>query len=134
MAENPIVFDSGALTALANKEEAVRSAVRKALTAGARLIVPTVVVAASTTGDGTRDAAVNRVIKTAIIADCDLATARSAAALRFRVGSRSGTIDAIVVATADRIPGAVIVTADSGDFVPLAQVRSLSGVVDLSDF
>jgi hypothetical protein len=89
------------------------------------------VVAESTTGSGTRDAALNRVVKTAIVADCDLATARSAAALRFDVGSQAGTIDAIVVATADRMPGAVIVTGDSGDLLPLAGVRGISGVVGL---
>ncbi len=131
MAKNSIILDSGALTALANKEGALRSAVRKALIAGARFIVPTVVVAESTTGSGTRDAALNRVVKTAIVADCDLATARSAAALRFDVGSQAGTIDAIVVATADRMPGAVIVTGDSGDLLPLAGVRGISGVVGL---
>jgi hypothetical protein len=74
---------------------------------------------------------VNRIIHAAIIADCDLVTARSAAVLRSAIGSRAGTIDAIVVATADRLPGAVIIAGDSGDLTPLSQVRGISGVADL---
>jgi rRNA-processing protein FCF1 len=134
MAENPIVLDSGALTALANKKEVLRSAFRKALIAGARFIIPTVVVAESTTGNFARDANVNRIINAAIIADCDLVTARSAANLRSAIRGRAGTVDAIVVATADGLPGAIIITGDPDDLTPLSQVRGSSGVVDFRDF
>lgn len=133
MAANPVVLDSGALTALARKEKRLRNAIRKALNAGARFVVPTVVVAESTTGHGTRDATINRILKGAAIVDCDLAIARSAAALRYRVGSHAGTIDAIVVSTADRMPGAVILTGDGSDVKPLAMVHGITGVLDLRE-
>jgi predicted nucleic acid-binding protein len=131
MEKNPIVLDSGALTAFANKEKVFRNALHRALTAGARVIIPTVVVAESTTGHGARDASVNRISNTAIIADCDLATARAAATLRSALCGRAGTVDAIVVATADGLPGAIIITGDPGDLTPLSQIRGISGIVDI---
>jgi len=133
VAANPIVLDSGALTALARKEKRLRNAIRKALNAGARFVVPTVVVAESTTGQGTHDATLIRVLTGVAIVDCDLSIARSAAALRYRVGSHAGTIDTIVVSTADHMPGAVILTGDGSDLKPLAQVRGITGVVDLRE-
>jgi hypothetical protein len=96
------------------------------------LIVPTVVVADSTTGGGPRDTNVNRLLKAALIADCDVGTARAAAALRFVAGSGPGTVDAIVVATADRMPGSVVLTGDPSDLERLAGVRRLSRVVDIT--
>ncbi len=132
MAADTIVLDSGALTALAGSNKKLRIASLKALKDGARVIVPTVVVAESTTGEGPRDANVNRLLKTSLIADCDMITARSAAALRFAAGPGRGIIDAIVVAAADRFPGSVVLTGDAGDLRPLASVRRLSRVLDIS--
>jgi hypothetical protein len=133
MASNRIIFDSGAVSALAKQEEAIRVAARKALTRGMNLIIPTVVVAESTTMGNPRDAAVNRALKLGIFADCDSVTARAAAALRLGFGRRAGTIDAIIVATADRVPGSVILTGDVGDIKLLAQVRGLTAVVAVND-
>lgn len=132
MANNRIILDSGAITALANEEEAIRVATRKALTAGATLVIPTVVVAESTTIGGPRDAPVNRVLKLGLIADCDLETARTAASLRFRTRQKAGAIDAIVIATADRVPGSTVLTSDVGDLGPLAGVRKISSIIDIS--
>jgi hypothetical protein len=96
------------------------------------VIVPTVVVAESTTDGGGRDASVNRLLKALLISDCDMATARSAAALRFLASAGPRTIDAIVVATADRIPGSIVLTGDPADLGALARVRRLSRVVDIN--
>ncbi len=73
----------------------------------------------------------NRALKIARIADCDLVTARPAAALRSRVGARAGTVDAIIVATADRIPGSTILTGDATGLRRLAAVRDVSGVIPI---
>jgi hypothetical protein len=91
-----------------------------------------VVVAESTTDGGGRDVNVNRLLKTLLVADCDMATARSAAALRFLARAGPGTIDAIVVATADRMPGSIVLTGDPTDLSTLASVRRRSRVVDIN--
>ena len=131
MAINAVILDSGAVSALADADEAIRVALAKALTAGANVIVPTVVIAESTTGTR-RDAAVNRVLKAPLSAACDVETARAAGALRYTVGEKAGVIDAIVVATADRTPGATILTADARDLKALACVRAVSHVVTVT--
>ncbi len=132
MAADTIVLDARALTALAGSNKRLRIASLKALRDGARVIVPTVVVAESTTDGGGRDVNVNRLLKTLLVADCDMATARSAAALRFLARAGPGTIDAIVVATADRMPGSIVLTGDPTDLSTLASVRRRSRVVDIN--
>jgi len=100
--------------------------------AGASLIVPTTVIAETTTGDPARDARVNRLLKTVSIESLDEATARSAGALRHRLGlRRAGTIDASVVACADAQNGSIILTSDASDLTRLAQERGRSVVVSL---
>jgi hypothetical protein len=132
VAADTIVLDARALTALAGSNKRLRIASLKALRDGARVIVPTVVVAESTTDGGGRDVNVNRLLKTLLVADCDMATARSAAALRFLARAGPGTIDAIVVATADRMPGSIVLTGDPTDLSTLASVRRRSRVVDIN--
>jgi predicted nucleic acid-binding protein len=130
VAENSLVLDSGALTILAERNKELRIASLKALSAGYRLLVPTVAIAESTTG-GPRDAIVNRLIKAAIVVDCDIVIARAAAALRFAARAPLLTVDAIVVATADSIPGSIVLTVDLDDLSRLAGVRRLTRIVDL---
>ena len=64
MAHRRVVLDSGALSALAKDQQQIRGALEKALSAGARMVVPTAVIAESTTGDFRRDAATNHIIFT----------------------------------------------------------------------
>jgi PIN domain nuclease of toxin-antitoxin system len=124
-----IVLDSGALSALAQEDETVRNAVTKAMTSGATISVPTAVIAESTTGDQRRDAATNRILSIATPIALDERLARRAAALRHAVRARrSGTVDAIVVATADDLAGTVIFTTDRHDIGALAAVRRRSRV------
>lgn len=101
---------------------------------GSDVFVPTAVIAESITGDGTRDANVNRLLKRVQLVPLDEKLARVAAALRYghrRFGS--GTIDAVVVATADAVPGTRIITGDSGDLRPLAAVTGTTLVIGLGD-
>ena len=136
MASNAVVLDSGALSALAETKKparfAVRFALRQALKSGADVLVPTVVIAESTTGDSRLDANVNRTLKALTLVDLDERIARNAAALRFANRTRrSGTVDAIVVATADRVPGSCVLTADPNDLRPLAAVADRTTIVPL---
>jgi hypothetical protein len=90
------------------------------------------VVAESTTGSARVDANVNRTLKSLALIDLDERIARAAAALRFANRmSGSGTVDAIVVATADRIPGSCVLTSDPDDLRRLAAVANRTRVVPL---
>jgi predicted nucleic acid-binding protein len=132
VAGNAVVLDSSALSALAEGDHALLVALRKELTLGATVVVPTVVISESLTGDGKRDANVNRALKATIVAGQDEGIARDAAALRYRNRLRgAGTIDAIVVATADRLPGTRILTGDARDLRPLANLAGRSVVIGL---
>ena len=134
MAGDRIVLDSGALSALADKSEAFRVALQERLRDGTEVLVPTAVIAEATTGDHRRDANVNRALKRTSLIALDGALARSAAALRYahkRAGA--GTIDAIVVATADLIPGTRVLTSDPVDLRLLASVNGRTRVIAMSD-
>jgi hypothetical protein len=134
VASDRIVLDSGALSALAEESEAFRLALRPTLRDGTEVLVPTAVIAEATTGDHRRDANVNRALKATSLIALDGQLARSAAILRYahkRAGA--GTIDAIVVATADLIPGTGVLTSDPVDLRLLASVNGRTRVIALSD-
>lgn len=135
MGKTRIILDSGALSTLAEKSEALRTALRKIIVSKRTVVlVPTAVIAEATTGHHGLDANVNRALKTTLLVDLDLRIARSAAALRHAHRRRgSGTIDAIVVATADLVPGSDVVTTDPRDISLLASVRGQTRVITLSD-
>ncbi len=118
------MLDSGALTALAAGHEAVRVAIKKDAVIGSNVLVPSVVLAESLTGDARRDARMNATLKTLSIVAIDGTIARAAAALRHKHRlRRADTIDAIVVATADRLPGTRLLTTDADDLRPLAEIE-----------
>ena len=134
MATYRLCLDSGALSALAQKIRPLRVAVREALAHGIDVIVPTVVLAESTTGDGARDANVNRVLKELRSVDLDERLARATAVLRHaRRSAGAGTIDAAVIATADVIPGTRVLSGDLADLRPLAAVTGRTTVVSFDD-
>lgn len=86
-------------------------------------IVPTAVLVESLTGNGPRDARVNRLLRTCEIVTLDTITARRAAELRTR--SRAGSaVDAIVVATAEANASDVVITGDEDDITRLAHHTS----------
>lgn len=113
------MLDSGGLSRLSR-----RSTRAAALIAALRAeglwppVVPTVVVAESTSGRARTDANVNRFLKT-----CDIdpvvpeATARRAGQMRALAGTGSA-VDALVVALAE--PGATVLTTDRADLDALA--------------
>lgn len=86
-------------------------------------IVPSVVLTESLTGDHRRDFHENRVLRSCDIRDVDEEVARKGAFLRTAVGGRPipSAVDAIVVAQADLVGGAVVLTSDSGDLRALAR-------------
>ena len=131
MAATRIVLDSGVLSALAEGGR-LGIALRRAVTTGSDVLVPTAVIAESTSGDHRLDTRVNRALKLVTLVDLDERIARSAAALRHaRKLRRAGTIDAIVVATADVLPGTHVLTADPDDLRSLASIRGRTLIVPL---
>lgn len=114
-----LVLDSGAVTRLA--ERSTRAA---ALIAALRAdglwppVVPSMVLIECLTGDGSRDAAQHRFLRT-----CDVAVtvpvplARRAAWLRARAGAGSA-VDALVTAAAE--PSGTVLTGDLADLRALA--------------
>ena len=132
MEKNRLVLDSGALSAVAENKGRLRAAVREAFEESTVVIVPTVVVAEATTGHAGHDARVNQALKRMLISPLDEALARHAGRLRHSTRSRrSGTIDAIVVATADRVPGTRLLTGDTRDIRHLAAVARKTIVVSI---
>lgn len=114
------VLDSGGLTALIGGSQRAREWLRWLVEHDGRIQVPTPVLVESTTGDGARDAEVNRVLgilerAAAVLQAPDELTARRAGRLRFLASSDDG-IDALVAAAAvaDGSP-AVVLTSDPDD-------------------
>jgi predicted nucleic acid-binding protein len=128
------ILDSGALSYFADRRGGIRGTLHAAFLKGAKVVVPTAVIAEATTGDHRWDANVNRELKRARLAALDEPIARAAAALRHaHRKAGAGTIDAIVVATADTRPGTHLITADPNDLKALASVRGVTQIVAVSD-
>jgi len=115
-----LVLDSGAVTRLAE-----RSGRAAALIAALRAeglwppVVPSMVLVECLTGEGPRDAAQHRFLRTCDIAETvSVPLARRAAWLR--TSARTGSaVDALVIAVAE--PGGTVLTGD------LADLRTLAG-------
>jgi predicted nucleic acid-binding protein len=86
-------------------------------------IVPSVVLAEALGGDRRRDYDANRLLRTCDIRPVEELLARSAARLRATTMTRRApsAVDAIVVATADDIGGATVLSSDPGDLRALAR-------------
>ena len=114
------VLDSGGLTALVGHSQAARLRLRWVLSYAGKIRVPTPILIESTTGDGARDAEVNRIMNAltrneAVIVAVDEDLAREAGRLRHNAKSDDG-VDAVVAAVAvgDGSP-AVVLTSDPHD-------------------
>lgn len=119
-----LILDSGAVIALARRDQRARAALTAAWEVGAEVVLPAVVVAETVRGDGPRDAAVNRVVAAVgEVADVDEATARVAGSLLARARS-TATVDALVVAEAVARGGGVVLTGDVDDFEKLAATHT----------
>ncbi len=114
-----LVLDSGGLSRLSQRNRRA-AALIEALQAENLWppVVPTVVLAESTTGAARTDANINRILKS-----CDVepivaeATARRAGHLRARA-RRGSAVDAVLVALAE--PGGTVLTGDREDLEALA--------------
>jgi predicted nucleic acid-binding protein len=115
-----IVLDSGGLTALVGGSHTAREWLRWIVDHDGTISVPTPILVECTTGDGARDAEVNRVLgilerAAAVLVSPGAATARRAGAMRFRARTDDG-IDALVAAEASGDESAaVILTSDPDD-------------------
>jgi predicted nucleic acid-binding protein len=119
-----LVLDSGGLTAAADYDAKARGVLDVSRRAGARVVVPAIVIAESTRGDPA-DAAVNRVVNALPVVPVDEEAAREAARLKRGAGMAgvAHTIDALVVAGASLAGGGAIITSDVDDISALAAVR-----------
>jgi PIN domain-containing protein len=120
------VLDSGGLTALVGGSQQAREWLRWVIEHDGAICVPTPVLVESTTGDGARDAEVNRILgvlerAARVLQAPDESTARRAGRLRYLARSDDG-IDALVAAAAvgDGSP-AVVLTSDPDDLERMLQ-------------
>jgi len=120
----PVVLDTGALLALAARDQQAAFLRRGLLRLRASVLVPIVVLPECVRGRGPRDAAVERALRVAALLPLTESAARHAGALLATTGARRGgaalTIDAMVVATAAELRGCVLLTGDPGDLGRLA--------------
>jgi predicted nucleic acid-binding protein len=116
-----VTLDSGVVSALATGDRGVLDHLEALRRSDVEAVVPTPVIAESTTGDGPRDAGVNLVVKGCRVEPTTEAIARRAAALRYKARRADATIDALVVATAELVGGGVLLTRDLDDCAKLAE-------------
>src|ERR1700733_4929011 len=98
------VLDSGGRAGLVGGPQPAREGLRGVIEHDGSICVPTPVLVESTSGDGGRDAEVNRILAVleraaSVLQAPDEATARRAGRLRYRARSDDG-IDALVAAAA----------------------------------
>lgn len=115
-----LVLDSGGLTLLAGDRARLEELRRRDEWPA---LVPSVILTESLTGDHRRDFHENRLVRTCDVRDVDEELARMAAALRtsVRAARAPSAVDAIVVALADHIGGATVLTSDPRDLRALAR-------------
>jgi hypothetical protein len=119
-----LVLDSGGLSALCGTSHQARERLRWISRHLGDVLIPAAVLVECVTGDGGRDAEINRVLGVLVRDDAELVgadevTARRAGALRYRARTDDG-IDALVAAVAagDGSP-AVVLTSDPHDLTRL---------------
>jgi predicted nucleic acid-binding protein len=115
-----LVLDSGGLTMLAGNRARLEELRQRGEWPP---IVPSVILTEALTGDHRRDFHENRLLRTCDIRPADEELARKGARLRTAVGGArvpSG-VDAIVVALADNVGGATVLTSDPRDLRALAR-------------
>lgn len=115
-----VVLDSHGLTMLAGDRARLAELRRRGEWPA---IVPSVVLTEALTGDHRRDYDENRLLRSCDIRPVEELLARSAARLRATTTSRRApsAVDAIVVATADDVGGATVLSSDPGDLRALAR-------------
>ncbi|MGH8897767.1 MAG: PIN domain-containing protein [Egibacteraceae bacterium] len=120
-----VTLGAGALSAAAEGDQRVRANLEALRRHNTEVVLPAVAIAESTTGEGTRDARVNLVIRGCQVASTTELIARRAGALRYRARRPDATVDAIVVATAELVGGGALLTFDREDCTALAENTSV---------
>ncbi len=119
LAPRRLLLDSGAIIGLSRNDARPRAVLGSAWEAGIDVYIPSIVLAETVRGNAA-DAPVNRFIKAVgeiiLVYEQD---GRLAGSLLGTTGSGS-TIDAIIVALAVRLGGAVILTGDPDDLTVLS--------------
>jgi predicted nucleic acid-binding protein len=114
-----LILDSGAVIALARRDQRALAFLARALELDVQVEIPVAVVAETIRG-GPRDAPVNRVLKAVGSVPAALEIhGRIAGELMGRAGS-AATVDALVVAQAVEAGGAHVLTGDRKDLARLA--------------
>lgn len=115
-----LVLDSGGLSLLAGNRARLEELRRRGEWPA---LVPAVVLTEALTGDHRRDFHENRLLRTCEVLSTDESLARKGAALRTAVGGvrKPSAVDAIVVALADSVGGATVLTGDLRDLRALAR-------------
>jgi predicted nucleic acid-binding protein len=113
-----VSFDTGVLIGIGRRDTAAWAWLKRAAERGGPPLVCTAAVA-ECWRDGRRQALLARALDVCDLAPIDLELARAAGEALANVPG-AATIDALVAATAARA-GALLVTADVGDLVPLAE-------------
>lgn len=123
-----LVLDAGVLIAHERHDRRAAAWLERAVDEGIDTVVaaPTV---SEAWRDGTRQARISRLLDACRVVACDQPLARRAGELLSRAGSHA-TLDAIVIATAQRLAGAVL-TDDLDDLAPLGSAAGVA-VVSLS--
>jgi hypothetical protein len=118
-----LVLDSGAVTCLAERTSRAAALIGALRREGLwPPVVPTVVLVECLTGDGSRDAAQHRFLRTCDIAETvPVPLARRAAWLRAKA-HKGSAVDALVTAMAE--PGGTVLTGDLQDLRALAACAS----------
>ena len=114
-----LVLDSYGLTMLARSRARLEELCRRGEWPA---IVPAVVLTEALTGDHRRDYPENRLLRSCDLRPADEPLARDAARLRERVTQRRkpSAVDAVVVALADQVGGATVITGNAPDLRALA--------------
>jgi predicted nucleic acid-binding protein len=115
-----LVLDSGGVTMLAGHRARLSELRRRDQWPP---LVPAVVLTEVLTGDHRRDFHENRLLRTCDVRPVDEVVARRGATLRTSVGGDRipSAVDALVVALADEVGGATVITTDADDLRALAR-------------
>ncbi len=116
-----VTLDSGVVSAAAQGDARTLATLEAFRRRDVEIVVPAPVVTESTTGRGPRDTPVNLLLAGCRIAPTTESIARLAGRLRFRAKRPEGTVDAIVVATAELVGGRALLTQDLADCRALAR-------------
>ncbi len=123
MAETRLILDSGAVSAIAERDVRALAWAKRATERGMVIGVPAPVFAETSTAHGLAPNIHRAVRPNDTVLTTTLEIAVDAGVMRYRTRKAHATVDAIVVATAARYPGSIILTSDPDDITAFALER-----------